>query len=243
MQRILVTGSSRGIGLEFVRQYIDRGDRVFAACRDPNRAAELKELAADEPKRLTVLPMDVADAASIRAAHDALRLHADAIDVLINNAAVYDRRPTGAGQTDRGEQTLGELTFDDALAVLRTNAVAPLIVAQTFRESLRGGHNPRVVSITSGYGSVSGNTSGFPYHYSASKAALNQYMRSLAADLAKDQVTTIVMNPGWVRTDMGGPNATLTVDRSVSGMIAVVDELTPRDNNKFLDWQGVEQAW
>src|SRR5205814_8899739 len=141
------------------------------------------------------------------------------------------------------DPTLGDLTFDHPPAVRRTTPVAPLIVAQAFRDSLRRGHNPRVVSITSGYGSVSGNTSGFPYHYSASKAALNQYMRSLAADFAKDRMTTIVMNPGWVRTDMGGPDATLTVDRSVSGMIAVVDALTPRDNNKFLDWQGVEQAW
>jgi NAD(P)-dependent dehydrogenase (short-subunit alcohol dehydrogenase family) len=98
------------------------------------------------------------------------------------------------------------------------------------------------VSITSGYGSVS-NNSGFPYHYSASKAALNQYTRSLAADVAKDHVTAIVLDPGWVRTDMGGPDATLTPDRSVAGMIAVIDDLTPRATSRFLDHQGVEQPW
>ena len=239
-QRVLVTGANRGIGLEFVRQLAARGDRVFATARDVNRAGELRELSQSHGDgRVTILPLDVDDAASIRSAAETVRGQTDGLDLLINNAGVYAARVGKDGQPD---EKLGELNFDDALAVLRTNAVAPLLLTQALLPLLKNGREPKVVSITSGYGSVADNT-GFPYYYGASKAALNMFMRSLAADAAAKGVVTIVMSPGWVKTDMGGANAPMTPDKAVAGMLRVIDGLTAADNSTFKDWRGKDVAW
>jgi NAD(P)-dependent dehydrogenase (short-subunit alcohol dehydrogenase family) len=116
------------------------------------------------------------------------------------------------------------------------------MVAQAFLDLLRKGAKPRLVNITSGYGSVSQNQ-GFPYYYGASKAALNMIMRSFAADAASKPITTILMNPGWVRTDMGTSAAPLAPAESIAGMIKVIDRLKPSDNSRFLDYEGNEQPW
>ena len=238
--RIFVTGASRGLGLEFTRQFAARGDRVFATCREPNVAKDLQKLAHDHKDHVSIVGLDVGDAHSIETAHKAVAAHVDGLDLLINNAGVYAARVGRGGQP---AEKLGELKFDEALYVLRTNAVAPLIIAQQFLDLLSRGRNAKVVNITSGYGSVSGNTGGFPYYYAASKAALNMFMRSFAADGESRGITTIVMNPGWVRTDMGTSAAPLAPEQSVGGMIRVIDRLTAKDNNRFLNWQGKEEAW
>ena len=238
MQRILITGASRGLGLEFARCYLERGARVFAGCRRPDTAQPLQALQAIDPQRLTVVPLDVADAASILASHAIVRSQVDGLDLLINNAGVYSARGS-AGPEER----LGELTFEDAMTVLRVNAVGPLLVAQQYLDLLRGGTRPKLVNLSSGYGSVSANTGGFPYYYSASKAALNMFMRSLAAEAKRWGIITVLLDPGWVRTDMGGPGAPLTPRRSAEGMIHVIDALAPRQNGRFLSWQGREQDW
>jgi NAD(P)-dependent dehydrogenase (short-subunit alcohol dehydrogenase family) len=201
-RRVLITGASRGLGLEFTRRYLDRGDRVFATCREPARARDLAALAGPHGDRLTVVALDVADPGSIRAAHAAVRRRTQVLDLLINNAGVYSR----SGSEDPTER-LGTLTFDDALHVLRTNALAPLMVTQQCLGLLDAGRRPRVVAISSEYGSVSENTGGFPYYYAASKAALNMLMRSLAAEVRRRGIVAAILDPGWVRTDMGGPAA------------------------------------
>ena len=239
-QRVLVTGANRGIGLEFVRQLAARGDRVVATARDVTRASELQQLAKQHGDgRVTVLPLDVDSADSIRAAAQAVRKEADALDLLINNAGVYAARVTAGGEP---AEKLGELNFDDALKVMRTNAVAPLILTQALLPLLKRGAEPKVVSITSGYGSVADNN-GFPYYYGASKAALNMFMRSFAADAAAKGIVTIVMSPGWVQTDMGGRNAPMKPDKAVAGMLKVIDGLTSADNSTFKDWRGKEVSW
>ena len=131
-----------------------------------------------------------------------------------------------------GEE-LGRLEMSAALDVLRTNAVGPLLVAQAFLALLRKARGARVVSLSSGYGSVSANTGGFPYYYAASKAALNMFMRSLAGDPAAAGVTTVLIDPGWVSTDMGGRHAPLTPSESVSSMLRVIDALGPRRERPF----------
>ena len=236
-RRVLVTGAGRGLGLELTRRYLERGDQVFATCRQPSRARDLAALAGAHRDQLTVLALDVADAASIRAAHAAVRRRTNALDLLINNAGVYSRR----GSADPSER-LGTLRFDDALHVLRTNAVAPLMVTQQCLDLLAAGRAPRVVAISSEYGSVSEND-GFPYYYAASKAALNMLMRSLAADVRRRGIVAAILDPGWVRTDMGGPQAPLTPARSVAGMMRVIDGLTARDSGRFYTWEGTVAPW
>jgi len=236
-RRVPVTGAGRGLGLELTRRYLERGDQVFATCRQPSRARDLAALAGAHRDQLTVLALDVADAASIRAAHAAVRRRTKALDLLINNAGVYSRR----GSADPSER-LGTLRFDDALHVLRTNAVAPLMVTQQCLDLLAAGRAPRVVAISSEYGSVSEND-GFPYYYAASKAALNMLMRSLAADVRRRGIVAAILDPGWVRTDMGGPQAPLTPARSVAGMMRVIDGLTARDSGRFYTWEGTVAPW
>jgi NAD(P)-dependent dehydrogenase (short-subunit alcohol dehydrogenase family) len=238
---ILITGASRGLGLEFVRQYTARGERVFAGARRPIKADALQALQAKNPHTVTMVPLDVADEPSIWKAHQIVQRLTDHLDLLINNAGIYstDRK---AADDPGASQTLGQLTQKDALQFFQINTVGPILIIQAFIDLLRKSKNAKIVSLTSGYGSVSSNE-GFPYHYAASKAALNMYTRSLAADLKADDMPAVVMSPGWVSTDMGGAGAPVTPSQSVEGMIKVIDKLQPSDTSRFLTWQGGENPW
>jgi len=238
MQHILVTGTNRGLGLEFTRQYLERGEHVFAGCRQPATAAALHALRARYPQRLSMVALDVADADAIQTLHQAVQSQTDRLDVLINNAGIYS-----SGGSHAPSEQLGNLSFADALMVLRVNAVGPLLVAQQCLDLLRAGEHAKIINISSEYGSVSGNSGGFPYYYSASKAALNMFMRSLAAEAKRWGITTVLLDPGWVRTDMGGPSAPITPQQAVHSMIRLIDSLTLRHNGRFLNWQGHEQDW
>jgi NAD(P)-dependent dehydrogenase (short-subunit alcohol dehydrogenase family) len=238
MEHILITGANRGLGLEFTRQYLEQGAHVFAGCRQPAAATSLHTLQARYPQRLSMVALDVADADAIRRAHDMVHSQTESIDILINNAGIYSSHGG-----DEPLERLGRLSFEDALTVLRVNAVAPLLVAQQFLGLLRAGRGAKLINISSGYGSVSANTGGFPYYYSASKAALNMFMRTLAADAKRWGITTVLLEPGWVSTDMGGPGAPLAPEQAVGAMRRLIDALTPRHNGRFLTWQGDEQDW
>lgn len=238
MKRVLITGANRGLGLQFTRGYLERGDQVFAGCRRPETARQLQELQAAHSTSLTIVGMDVGNIESIRKSHAAVRSHVDGLELLINNAGIYS-----VHGSEEPTARLGELDFEDALRVLQVNAVGPLIVAQQYLDLLRAGNKAKIVSISSGYGSISANTEGLPYYYSASKAAMNMYMRSLAADTKRWSITTVLLDPGWVRTDMGGPDAPLSPEQAVDGMIRVIDRLKPSHSGHFLTWQGDEQAW
>jgi NAD(P)-dependent dehydrogenase (short-subunit alcohol dehydrogenase family) len=195
-------------------------------------------LQARHPQRRSVVALDVDEAEAIRTAYDAVHSQTESLDVLINNAGIYS-----SGSSDEPSERLGKLSFEGALTVLRVNAVAPLLVAQQFLGLLRAGRGAKLVNISSGYGSVSANTGGFPYYYSASKAALNMYMRTLAADARRWGITTVLLDPGWVSTDMGGPGAPLAPEQAVAAMLRVIDALTPRHNARFFTRHGEEQAW
>src|SRR5882724_1358881 len=238
MEHVLITGTNRGLGLEFTCQYLERGAQVFAGCRQPAAATALRTLQAKYPQRLSIIALDVGDAGAIRAAHDMVHSQTESIDILINNAGIYSSHGG-----DEPLERLGRLSFEDALTVLRVNAVAPLLVAQQFLGLLRAGRGAKLINISSGYGSVSANTGGFPYYYSASKAALNMFMRTLAADAKRWGITTVLLDPGWVSTDMGGPGAPLTPEKAVGAMLRLIDVLTPRHNGRFLTWKGDKQDW
>jgi NAD(P)-dependent dehydrogenase (short-subunit alcohol dehydrogenase family) len=220
----LVTGANRGIGLELARQLSHRGDRVIATARDPERAGALARL------KVVVEPLDVADGASVAAL--ARRLSGEAIDVVIHNAAVGTAGPA-----------LDRLAVEDVERHLQVNALGPLRVTQALLPNLRAGKRKLIVGITSGLGSISGNTSGGWTAYRISKAALNQLVRSMAADLASEGFICIAISPGWVRTDMGGAGATLTPRQSVAGMLAVLDRLEHSDTSRFFDERGGEVEW
>ena len=234
MQRIVITGSNRGIGLELVRQYVGEGDVcLFATCRDPGKAQQLQELAELYGGLMRVVQMDITDEGSIAAAVQAVAAEVGALDLLINNA--------GIGGDDRG-RLMGQMTASEVGRVIATNAVSPLIVTQAFRGLLKGGSNPRVVMISSGLGSLQ-RTEGRSYAYRMSKAAMNMAARVLAFDEAMAGVTTATVNPGWVQTDMGGPNAALRPQESAGALRALFGRLSLGDSGKFFQYDGSELPW
>lgn len=235
MQRILITGTNRGIGLEMVRQYASRPNTlVFAACRNPSEAAELKALAAQHPENVIVIQLEVTDQDSIDAAAETVAGKVDGLELLINNAAVNPSRP---------KQVFGEMKAEVMLSTLHVNAVAPLMVAQAFANLLKAGTHAKIVNISSGLGSMTRKLTGGLYGYSPSKAALNMVTRGLAADLKPFGITTISLHPGWVQTDMGSPEADLTASQSVEAMLKIVDGLTEKDNGTYLRWDGQPLPW
>ena len=233
MQTILITGANRGIGFELTRQFLQDDSRIFATCRNPERADALNDLARKHAERVAVLQLDVNDEASIEAAAQSVAGKTDALDLLINNAGI------GGDQAGR---VMGRLTATEVSHVLTTNAVAPLIVTQAFLHLLKQGDNPRVVMISSGMGSLQ-RAGGSSYAYRMSKAAMNMAARVLAFDSAMNGITTVTMNPGWVQTDMGGPSASLKPEESGRALHALVNRLTRADNGMFFQYDGSELPW
>ena len=229
--RVLVTGATRGIGLELVRQLLERGDTVHGTGRRPERASELQALASSAGDRLRVHQLDVTDPASVAALAGAL---GDApLDLLINNAGVYGGN----------HQHLADLDFEEAVATYQTNALGPLRVTIALLPSLRRASGARIIHLTSGMGSIENNTSGSFYAYRMSKAALNMASRSLAMDLRGAGIASAVINPGWVQTDMGGPSAPTPVADSARGILREIDAFTIERTGAFLDWLGRPYPW
>lgn len=231
--KIFITGANRGIGLEFVRQYLANGDTVFAAARKPEEAAELNTLTSLYPDTLTLIALDVANTESIASAAQTVREHTNALDVLINNAGI---NPPGI-------QSLDQITPETMVSVFTTNAVGALMVVKAFLDLLKSGSSPRVVNISSQVGSLDWKKSGGGYAYASSKAAMNMITRCLSTDLKPFGITTITTHPGWVQTDMGGERAALRPEESVSGLIKLIAGLSPEDNGQFFKWNGEPHAW
>lgn len=227
--RIAITGANRGIGLELVRQLAARGDQVFAGARDPSRAEALRQLAQRAPRLLSVLELDVASAASVERFAQAIP---PPLDVLINNAGVF-------GKFAR----LEEEDLEAAQELYSVNALGPLRVTRALLPHLRAGRTRKLLHVTSGMGSIEDNTSGNAYAYRMSKAALNMASRNLAIELRREGFISCVINPGWVRTDMGGEDAPTQVEDSVKGILQQLDQMTPERSGQFLDWSGKSWGW
>ena len=241
----LVTGANRGIGLEFVRQLLARGDHVVATCRHPGKASALNTLAGEHPGRLHVLPLDVADAKS-RASlvHDLPLVLGDdgRIDLLLNNAGVLH----SGERFGHVEQAM----LDDSL---RTNAIGPFLLAQALVPLLcdvAPGHaddtgSPRTViaNISSQLGSIANTTRFGTPSYAISKAAQNMASVLLARALAERGIVVLALHPGWVQTEMGGAQAQVTPADAVAGLLQVIDGATQAQSGSFVDWRGEPLPW
>jgi NAD(P)-dependent dehydrogenase (short-subunit alcohol dehydrogenase family) len=228
---VLVTGASRGLGLEFARQYAADGWKVYAACRAPADATALQKLEAGSGGHVEVIALDVTDGASVWSA--AAELAGIPIDLLVNNAGIGSPR----------QQKLGSLDYAAWQRVLDTNTLGPMRVTEAFLANVEKGQQKKIVTITSGMGSIEDNGSGGSYAYRSSKAAVNMVVKSLSIDLAARGITCIVMNPGWVRTDMGGAGGQLTPEQSISAMRKVIAGLKPADSGKFFNHNGKQYPW
>ena len=227
MPSVLVTGASRGIGLEFARQYAADGWQVYAACRDPAAAKALGAL----DGRVSVHALEVSDRASVRRL--ALGLAGEPIDVLINNAAIYGPRANRLGAIDYAG-------WEDTL---RVNLLGPFAVAESLVDNVAKSARKTMVALSSRMGSISLAPSSTEIPYNTSKVALNMAVKCLALQLKERGIISIAITPGWVRTDMGGPQAALSVEESVSGMRGVIARLTPADSGRFFGHDGSLVPW
>ena len=225
MPTVLIAGANRGIGLEFARQYRADGWDVVAGCRKPDEAADLKAIAGVE-----VQAVDVGDDASVKAF--AAAVGSRPLDVVIANAGIY-----GAAR----QMKLADLDFTDWLQVMNVNTLGPVRVAAAFAENLRASKG-KLVAVSSLFGSVT-DSSGSYYSYRASKAALNMAFKSVALELKDAGVVAMVLHPGHVATDMGGPTAPTTPEQSVSGMRGIIAALTPDDAATFRAFDGRTLPW
>ena len=232
MRTMLITGANRGIGLEFVRQYAADGWRVVACCRKPAAAEALNRLAAQYPDQVTVHALDVTDHAQIDQL--AQTLSEQPIDLLINNAGVY---PPSRGDA------LGETDYAAWQQAFVVNTMAPLKITEAFIQRIARSELRTIVTITSKMGSVADNRGGGSYIYRSSKAGVNIVMKSLSIDLNSQKIIAILLHPGWVKTDMGGPGALITAEQSVTGMRRVIGNLTLQDSGKFYAFDGKEVPW
>lgn len=228
---VVVTGANRGLGLEYVRQYLADGWQVTAACRQPEKAGDLNALAESAPDRLSVQPLDVTDDRQI----DNLRaaVARSPVDVLINNAGVFGQKQGGFGETDYA-------AWEQAL---RVNVLAVMRMMEAFVDAVAASRHRTIVNMTSKMGSIGDNGSGGMYVYRSSKAALNAVCASAAIDLRERDIKIVAMHPGWVRTDMGGPNGLIDVVESVTGMRRVIADLKPDQSGGFLDYKGRTIPW
>ena len=222
--RVVVTGSNRGIGLAIASELAARGDEVHGTARVPGEAKELAAV-----KGVTVHALDVRDDDSVEALSRALG--PGAIDLLVNNAGVASPW-----------ESLAKFDPKLALDVYDTNAVGPVRVTRALLPQLRAGKG-RVFHVSSGMGSIGDNGSGGAYAYRMSKAALNMAGRTLAIELAGAKVASIVVEPGWVQTDMGGPGATITAEESATQLIALFDRLGMESTGKFFSRKGAVFPW
>ena len=227
---VLITGTTRGIGLELARQFLDAGSDVFATARNPESDA-LQSLKAAHGDQLQLLALDVTNSAQI--AEVAATLAGQPLNLLINNAGLFRSR------SDDAES----LSHETWLQEFHVNAIAPFMVTRALRENLAAADDALVAMISSKMGSMSDNTSGGAYSYRSSKAALNAVTVCLSSDLADDGTRVVALHPGWVRTDMGGSNAPVDAPTSASGLKKVMLGIDTAQNGGFFDYTGAPIPW
>lgn len=225
MAKVLITGTNRGIGLELVRQSLAQGDEVIATCREPAQATALQQLV-DNSDALRIMTLDLLAESGID--DFAAELGDEAVDCLINNAGIYGQR----------EARLGNIDAQAWHQAFHVNTIAPLLLTEKLLPNLRRGSQRRLAYLSSKMGSIADNGSGGSYVYRSSKTALNQVVRSLAMDLAAENFIVLSLHPGWVLTDMGGPNALIDTETSVRGLLQVIRHADATQSGAFLNYDG-----
>jgi NAD(P)-dependent dehydrogenase (short-subunit alcohol dehydrogenase family) len=235
---VLVTGASRGLGLEMVRQYAAAGARVIATCRNPAQSPELAALVALYPAAIQVEALDVTDHSAV----DVLsaRYRGQPIDILINNAG--DIGPRDPNRTRLHEQQFGTMNYAEWRRVLEINTLAPLKVAEAFVEQVAASARKQMIFVSSTTGS---NVEGLyaTFGYCSSKAALNKVVTMLAIALQSRGIVCAAVCPGYVKTRLGGDAAPLGVEESITGLRQVIAGLTLERTGSFTRYNGQTIAW
>ena len=228
---ILITGANRGIGLAMTQYAMEQGWRVFACCRTPHNAENLFNIAKLSGGQISVHIADMQELSTLQALSYELRN--DAIDILINNAGIY-------GSTNN---TFGSVDVESWLQAFQINSIAPLKMVEAFSEQIQMGQRKLVACMSSKMGSMADNGYGNSYIYRSSKAALNAVVKSLSIDLKKQGIISVALHPGWVKTEMGGPNAEISTRECVEQLFAQLSKLTMKDSGRFIDIDGSDIPW
>ena len=224
---VLITGANRGLGLEFVRQYAIDNYEVIACSRKINKKDDLHKLQV-KFKNISIYKLDVSNFSSIDQFAKSLK---SPIDILINNAGVYP------------DSSIDHINYDTWLEAFKINTLAAFKMTKAFLPHLKKSHLKKVASLTSKMGSIDDNSGGSEYLYRSSKTALNMVMKSLSIDLKPYDLALITLHPGWVRTDMGGPNGLIDADESVTGMKRQIDKLSMKTSGQFIAYDGKKIPW
>lgn len=229
-RNILITGANRGIGLELTRQFAEDGWQVLACCRNPAAATDLQALS-QQGLAIEVHALDVTNYEQM--ASLANELGHKPIDILLSNAGIYG--PKGVA--------FGEVDVKEWREVLEVNTIAPLMLVQAFVEQVAASQQKLVAVISSKVGSIADNSSGGSYLYRSSKTAVNQVVKCLSIDLAERDISVISLHPGWVKTEMGGANAEIGADDSVSGLKSILQSATLAQSGQFIEYNGNSIPW
>ena len=224
---VLITGANRGLGLEFAKQYAKDGYEVIACSRKINKKDDLHKLQANF-KNISIYKLDVANFSSVDQLAKSLR---KPIDILINNAGIYPN------------SSIDHIDYKAWLDAFKVNTLSAFKMTQAFLPHLKKGHLKKVASLTSKMGSIDDNSGGGEYLYRSSKTALNMVMKSLSIDLKPKGLLLITLHPGWVRTDMGGPNGLIDVEESVAGMKHQINKLSIKTSGQFIAYDGKKIPW
>ena len=230
MTNVVITGANRGLGLGFVKNYLGKNVDVVSTTRDLKSSKELLALKERFPNNLEIFELDLLKE---EAGHTLANFLAGRpIDILINNA--------GVGSTKQYFEAVSPKPW---LEVLKVNLIAPLMITQSIINNVKKGSDKKIYFLSSQLGSIGDNARGGMYIYRSSKTGLNQVVKSLSVDLKPQGITVVALHPGWVKTDMGGPNAPVSIDESIEGMTQVIHTTDIRDTGRFLNYDGKELPW
>ncbi|WP_175768262.1 SDR family oxidoreductase [Burkholderia cenocepacia] len=226
---ILLVAASRGLGLAMAEAFLNKGWHVTGTVREGSGRTKLHDLADRFDGRLEIGTLDICEPVQLAALR--ARLSGRRFDMLFVNA----------GTTNDPNETIGEVTTDEFVRVMITNALAPMRAIETLQDLVPD--DGLIGAMSSGQGSVANNVTGMREVYRGSKAALNQFMRSFAARQADTRRALVLMAPGWVRTELGGPDARLTVEESVPSLVDVLLAKRARPGLEYLDYLGRTVPW
>ena len=231
IKKILVTGANRGLGLGLVKKFLKNNEKVICTTRNISKSKELILCKEKYNDNLEICELDLLDKESPNILSNFLRN--EPIDLFINNAGVIGH----------SAQHFKSVSLNHWLEVLKVNLIAPLLITQSIIKNIEKSSERKIYFISSKVGSIEDNKSGGMYIYRSSKTALNQVVKSLSIDLKPLGISVISLHPGWVRTEMGGPNALISVEESVNGMVDVISNTSIINSGQFINYDGTRLPW
>ena len=231
MKKILVTGANRGLGLGLVKKFLKNNEKVICTTRNISKSKELILCKEKYNDNLEICELDLLDKDSPNVLSNFLG--DETIDLFINNAGVIGH----------SAQHFKSVSLNHWLEVLKVNLIAPLLITQSIIKNIEKSSERKIYFISSKVGSIEDNKSGGMYIYRSSKTALNQVVKSLSIDLKPLGISVISLHPGWVRTEMGGPNALISVEESVNGMVDVISNTSIINSGQFINYDGTRLPW